>query len=235
MEKLKHNERELKIIKDEVAEMWRLVLSQLQKCKQAYLTGDAELAREIISREKRINSFELKIDSDCENYIALFAPVAVDLRLVLSLMKISGALERIGDFAEGIALHVVEGGSQQLAANLKEDLKIETMFDIVISMLSDSFVALESENTKLSGRILQKDDEVDSLYREGKDVLAEYIKKYPEQGRNALETFLILRRLERIGDHCSNTVEEIVFYIDAKILKHSKKKQGAAENALDEP
>ncbi|MDR2579653.1 MAG: phosphate signaling complex protein PhoU [Fibromonadaceae bacterium] len=234
MEKLKHNEMELKMLKEELAEMWRLVLSQLQKCKQAYLTNDAELAREIISREKRINSFDLKIDSDCENYIALFAPVAVDLRLVLSLMKISGALERIGDFAEGIALQIVEDVCQLSVTNLKEDLKIETMFDIVISMLSDSFVALESENTKLSGRILQKDDEVDLLYREGKNILAEYIRNYPEYGRSALETCLILRRLERIGDHCSNAVEEIVFYLDAKILKHSKK-QGAAESSQGEP
>lgn len=218
---MKHTEKELVSLKEEVSEMWRLVLSQLEKCKQAYLTGDVELAREVVSREKRVNTFELKIDSDCENYIALFAPVAVDLRLVLSLIKISGTLERIGDFTEGIARHVISDDCAKLAGMLKEDLKVETMFDTVISMLSDSFVALESENTKLSGRIMRKDEEVDALYGEAIGVLAGYMEENPGHARCVLETMLVLRKVERIGDHCSNIVEEIVFYIDAKILKHS--------------
>lgn len=205
--------------------MWRLVLSQLEKSKQAYLSGDMELAREVVSREKRVNTFELKIDSDCENYIALFAPVAVDLRLALSLIKISNTLERIGDFAEGIARHVISGDCGGVTEALKDDLKIETMFDIVISMLSDSFVALESENTKLSGRIMHKDEQVDALYGQAVAILADYIGKNPTQGKCALETMLIVRKIERVGDHCSNIVEEIVFYIDAKILKHRKCKE----------
>ena len=222
---MKHTEKELLALKEEVSQMWRLVLSQLEKSKQAYLTADEGIAREVVSREKRVNTFELKIDSDCENYIALFSPVAVDLRLVLSLIKISGTLERIGDFAEGIARHVIADGCAKLTEALKDDLKIETMFDVVIAMLSDSFVALESENTKLSGRIMQKDEEVDALYHDGIGILSEHMEKHPGHARCVLETMLVLRKVERIGDHCSNIVEEIVFYIDAKILKHSKSKE----------
>jgi len=219
---MKHTEKELATLKEEVSEMWQLVLSQLEKSKQAYLTNDVELAREVVSREKRVDTFELKIDSDCENYIALFAPVAVDLRLILSLIKISSTLERIGDFAEGIARHVIAGDCNGLTAELKTNLKIEEMFDTVISMLSDSFIALESENTKLSGRIMQKDETVDTLYHTAIDTLAEYIGTNPSVGRCALETMLVVRKIERIGDHCSNIVEEIVFYIDAKVLKHNR-------------
>jgi len=222
---MKHTEKELLGLKEEVREMWQLVLSQLEKSKQAYLAGDTELAREVIGREKRVNTFELKIDSDCENYIALFSPVAIDLRLVLSLIKISGTLERIGDFAEGIARHVVTDGCGALTEALKGELKVETMFDTAISMLADSFVALESENTKLSGRIMQKDEEIDTLYKDAIGVLAEYMEKNPGHSRCILETMLVLRKIERMGDHCSNIVEEIVFYIDAKILKHSKSKE----------
>ena len=205
--------------------MWQLVLSQLEKAKQAYMAGDMEIAHEVISREKRVNTFELKVDSDCENYIALFAPVAVDLRLVLSLIKISGTLERIGDFADSIARHIVSDRCGKMNEVLKEELKIETMFDTVISMLSDSFVALQSENTKLSGRIMRKDKQVDDLYLEAMDVLAAYVEKNPAHGRCILDTMLVLRKIERVGDHCNNIVEEIVFYIDAKILKHSKSKE----------
>src|SRR5574344_1382647 len=104
---MKHTEREMKLLRDEINEMWRLVLSQLEKAKQSFLHSDIELAREVVSREKRVNAFELKIDSDCENYIALYSPVAIDLRLALSLIKISNTLERIGDFADGVARHVL--------------------------------------------------------------------------------------------------------------------------------
>jgi len=219
---MKHTEKELATIKEEVSQMWRLVLSQLEKAKQSFLNNDIELAREIVSREKRVNSFELKIDSDCENYIALYNPVAVDLRLVLSLIKISSTLERIGDFAEGVARYVVEESSNPFNDNLKEELRIEAMFDIVAEMLSDSYVALDSENTKLSGKILSKDELVDEIYHDSIKVLAEYLRKNPAEMESGLRTMLLIRKIERIGDHCSNIVEEIVFYIDAKVLKHTK-------------
>ncbi len=222
---MKHTEKELTALKEEVTKMWVLVLSQLEKSKQALLNNDIELAREVVSREKRVNTFELKIDSDCENYIALFAPVAIDLRLVLSLIKISGTLERIGDFAEGIARHVIEGECGTFTKTHKDELQLEAMYDTVISMLSDSFVTLESENTKLSGKILLKDETVDEFYRNAIRILAGYAAGSPDDAMCAMKTLLVVRKIERVGDHCSNIVEEIVFYIDAKVLKHTKNKE----------
>jgi phosphate transport system protein len=218
-------EKELAGIKEVADEMWRLVLSQLEKAKRAYLTGDAELAREVVSREKRVNTLELRVDSDCESYIASFAPVAVDLRLVLSLIKIAETLERIADFADGIARHVIADDCERLTEELRDELKIEEMFDAVISMLSESFVALSSENTRLAGHIIQQDDKVDTIYHDAIAVLAEFLKNNPSMGRCALETMLVIRKIERVGDHVNNIVEEIVFYIDAKILKHSKSRE----------
>ncbi|MBW7845830.1 MAG: phosphate transport system regulatory protein PhoU, partial [Bacteroidia bacterium] len=96
---MKHNEQELLTLKEDINQMWRLVISQVEKAKQAFLTNDNETALEIIRLEKRVNAFELKIERSCENYIALFNPVAIDLRLILSIMKISITLERIADYA----------------------------------------------------------------------------------------------------------------------------------------
>ncbi len=221
---MKHKEKELLAIKEEVGQMWKLVLSQLEKAKQSFLNGDLELAREIVSREKRVDAFELKIDSDCENYIALYSPVAIDLRLVLSLIKISITLERIGDFAEGIARHVLDDDCNNISPELLEDLQLEKVFDILTIMLSESFVALESENTKLSGRILAKDEEVNKCYRNSLDILTSYLEQYTKEIRCGLKILLVIRKLERIGDQCSNIVEEIVFYVDAKVLKHGGSK-----------
>ncbi len=220
---MKHTEKELIALKEEVSQMWKLTISQLEKAKQAYFAGDVEIAREVASREKRVDAFELKIDSDCENYIALYSPVAVDLRLVLSLIKISSTLERIGDFAEGIARHVIEDNCNQADPRLLEELQLERLFDTLIVMLSDSFVALESENTKLSGRILARDHEIDELYHNAFPLLASYMKNNPAFILCGLKLLLVIRKLERIGDHCSNIVEEIVFYVDAKVLKHAGK------------
>jgi len=222
---MKHTEKELQELKEEVSQMWKLVISQLEKAKQSFLNNDVEVAREIVSREKRVDAFELKIDSDSENYIALYAPVAVDLRLALSLIKISITLERIGDYAEGVARHVIEEECNHLDPALIEELQIEKMFDTLIYMLTDSFVALESENTRISGKIMAKDDEIDTYYHQSFDILSRYMQQNPAQIRCGLKTMLVIRKLERIGDHCSNIVEEIVFYIDAKVLKHGGKKK----------
>jgi len=222
---MKHTEREMLSLKEEISEMWKLVLSQLEKAKQSYKNGDIELAREIISREKRVDAFELKIDSDCENFIALYSPVAVDLRLALSIIKLAITLERIADFAKGIARHVIDDECNKFDPQLLEELQVEKMFDAVISMLSDGFVALESENTKISGKILAKDQTVDEIYRNSFAILTNYLQGNTAQIHCGMKTLLLIRKLERIGDHCSNLVEEIVFYVDAKVLKHAGKKK----------
>ncbi|MDR2813582.1 MAG: phosphate signaling complex protein PhoU [Prevotellaceae bacterium] len=222
---MNYTEIELQELKEEVSQMWKLVLSQLEKAKQAFLGGDVEVAQEVVSREKRVDAYELKIDSDCENYIALYSPVAIDLRLVLSLIRISITLERIGDFAEGIACHVVEENGRKANTQLVEELQLEKMLDTLLGMLSDSFVALESENTKISGRIISKDFEIDKLYHSSLNVLTAYLLQNPGDILYGLKLILIIRKLERIGDHCRNIVEEIVFYVDAKVLKHGGKKK----------
>lgn len=218
---MKHTEQELQILKEEVKEMWQVVITQLEKSKQSLLNGEIELAREIISREKRVDAFELKIESDCENYIALYNPVAIDLRLVLSLMKISITLERIGDFAEGIARYVIDNDCNSLDSKLIVELQIEKMFDLALDMITDCLAALEADNTSITGKILAKDDEIDKIYHNALKVLSNYLKDNTQLIYCGLKLLLIIRKLERIGDHCSNIIEEIVFYIDAKVLKHS--------------
>ncbi|MDR2791361.1 MAG: phosphate signaling complex protein PhoU [Tannerellaceae bacterium] len=217
---MKHAEKEMQQLKEEVSRMWKLVLSQLEKAKLAFLTGDVALAQEIVSREKRVDAYEIKIDSDCENYIALFNPVAVDLRLVLSLIKISITLERIGDFCEGIARHVADEDCNGLPPELLEELRMEFLFDTLYSMLSDCFAALEEEDTSKAGAILMRDNDIDRIYRGALDILTDHVQRRPDLIRCGLRTILLIRKLERIGDHCSNIVEEIVFYVDAKVLKH---------------
>ena len=98
---VKFIESELVLLKKEIDEMWTLVYNQLDRAGEAVLTLDRELAQQGLVRERRVNAFELKIDSDIEDIIALYNPVAIDLRFVLAMLKINTNLERLGDFAEG--------------------------------------------------------------------------------------------------------------------------------------
>lgn len=222
---MKQNEIEIQFLKDEINEMWRLVISQVEKAKKSLLTNDVELALEIISLEKRVDAFELKIDSNCEHYIALYSPVAIDLRLVLSIMKISITLERIADYAAGIAGYVVERDCHAFTSKMKEVLELEKMFDVLLNMLTDSLVSLNSENAKNAGKIMAKDKEVNEIYLNAFNLLSEHLSKESADVRCGLEMMMLIRKMERIGDHCKNIVEEIAFFIEAKVLKHKGKKE----------
>ncbi|MEN9447359.1 MAG: Phosphate transport system protein phoU [Bacteroidota bacterium] len=217
---MKHKEQEMQYLKEEINQMWVLVIAQVEKAKQALLNNDVELALEIISLEKRVDAFELKIDSNCEHYIALYSPVAIDLRLVLSVMKISITLERIADYAAGIARYVVERECHPFTSKMKEVLELEKMFDVLLNMMTDSLVSLNSENAKNAGKILAKDKEVNEIYSNAFAVLAEHLRRESADVYCGLEMMMLIRKMERIGDHCSNIVEEIVFFVEAKVLKH---------------
>lgn len=222
---MKNRDQEMQLLKEEIYSMWELVLSQLEKAKQAFLQNDVALAQEIITLERRVNAFELKVDSNCENYIALFSPVAVDLRLVLSTQKIGIFLERIGDLAAGVARHITDKEDSHLDGQLREDLDLENLFDTLLHMLSDCFVQFQTESTHAYEKIMAKEKVVNSLYRECFSRIADYLylKVHPDEISSGLKTILLIHRLERIGDYCSNIVEEIVFYVKAKVLKHKGK------------
>lgn len=217
---MKQNEQELQFLKDEINLMWKLVISQVEKSKQALLTGNAERAEEVISLEKRVDALDLKMDSLCEHYIVLYSPVAIDLRLALSIMKISVTLERISDYAAGIARYVADGNCADFFSQSKDPLEIESMFDTVLAMLTDSLVAFNSEHVRYAGKILAKDKKVNEIYKNAFPILYDRLKQEPLKINCGLNMILILQKIERIGDHCSNIVEEIAFYTEAKVLKH---------------
>ena len=117
-------ENEITALKKELINMWILVQSQLNKAREAMVKFDKDLAREVLVKEKRVNSFELKIDRDCENIFALYCPVAIDLRFLLAALKINTNLERIGDIAAGVAKYVVDSSVNFDAGGLGKHLAV---------------------------------------------------------------------------------------------------------------
>ena len=132
---VKFIESELVLLKKEIDEMWTLVYNLLDRAGESVLTLDKELAQQVLVHERRVNAFELKIDSDVEDIIALYTPVAIDLRFVLAMLKINTNLERLGDFAESVARFALEEKELTLDADLVKRLRLQEMIDQVLSML----------------------------------------------------------------------------------------------------
>lgn len=215
-------EIELKQLKTEVVNMWSLVHSQMVKSNIALVNFDKDLAREVVSREKRVNGSELKIDRDCENIFALLTPVAVDLRFVLAVLKINSNLERIGDIAEGVAKHILSADKPFNNELLKETDTIN-MYDEAINILEDTLSAFENEDTALARSVFQKDEFLDKINVRAAEATVRYLKEYPEDIQQALHNLSIIRKLERVGDQAKNIAEETIFYVEAKVLKHNTK------------
>jgi len=221
-QKLTPLDNELQQLKSEIVTMWEMVLSQLQKSKEALLNIDKDLAREIVLTEKRVNAYELKIDSDCEDIFALFAPVAIDLRFLLAVLKINMNLERTGDIAEGIAKFVINI-PDDFDVQLLELTRVIEMFEQGNTMVSDVMNAFEQEDTLVARKVFQKDDLLDEINKNAASVIAAYIKEKPEKIEEALYILSTIRKLERVGDQAKNMAEEIIFYSEAKVLKHKPK------------
>lgn len=214
-----HLEIELAQLKSEITVMWNLVIQQLKKTQEALVKLDKDLAREVVLNERRVNALELKIDRDCENVFALFNPVAVDLRFVLAILKINNNLERTGDIAEGIGKFVISA-ENNFDEKLLDTTQVIIMYEEAIDMLTDVLNAFEKEDTKLARSIFKRDEMLDEINVKANAIVAECVKNSPENIEQSLYLLSIIRKLERVGDQCKNIAEEIIFYIEAKVLKH---------------
>ncbi|HVY76203.1 MAG TPA: phosphate signaling complex protein PhoU [Puia sp.] len=215
-------EIELKQLKSEVINMWNLVHSQLVKSNVALVNFDKNLAREVVTREKRVNGFELKIDRDCENIFALLTPVAIDLRFVLAVLKINSNLERIGDIAEGVAKYIISA-DRPFNPDLIRNTGTVSMYDEAINILEDTLSAFENEDTTLARSVFQKDEFLDKINKSAIESTISYLSTHADDVNAALYNLSIIRKLERIGDQSKNIAEETIFYVEAKVLKHNQK------------
>lgn len=219
-----HLDTELKKLKADMLEMFGLVASQLGKSKEALMKLDKDLAREVLVNEKRVNGFELKLDRDCENIIALMNPVAIDLRFVLACLKINSNLERIGDIAEGICQFVLNI-RLELEKDLMQATRIVEMFETSEKILGEVMEAFDKEDTSIARGVFKMDEVLDEINLQANTAVAEFIRQHPDRINQSLYLLSAIRKLERVGDQCKNVSEEIIFFIEAKVLKHKSRSQ----------
>lgn len=202
-----------------LTQMWQLVAKQITDAKNAIMENDKELANNVLVRERIVDNYELQIDKQCEMFTALQNPVAVDLRFMLAHLKMNSNLERMGDLAEGLAMFVIKHQRSEPEESGKD---FDELLQHIIRMLELAYQAYVNNDTNLALKVITMDGAIDEMYKTAISNLAkETVGKNAEETEEALYMANALRRVERIGDRCTNLAENIIFHIDARELKHA--------------
>ena len=212
-----HFESELQALKNQLLTMGALVEERVHRAVQSLINRREEEAERIIASDAEVNDLQIDIDERCLRLLATQTPLAVDLRLITSAMKINADLERVGDQAVNIAENVLKLLPQP---PLKPLIDIPRMAAIAEKMIRDSLDAFVRRDPELARDVLRRDDEVDELKDQVFRELLTYMMADPGTIHRALALILISRNLERIGDHATNIAEDVIFMVLGKDIRH---------------
>jgi len=212
-----HFQKELEALKENLLKMAATVEEALRNSVQSLVKRDSALARKTFEFEGRINNMENAIDEMCLKLLALRQPMAADLRFITSAMKITTDLERMGDQAVNIAERAL---SLNEDPQLKPYIDIPRMTEIVQSMVKDVLDAFVNRDSKLARSVCARDDLVDGLNDQVVRELLTYMLSDPKTITRAVHLMIVARCLERIADHATNIAEDVIFMVDALVIKH---------------
>ena len=212
-----HFESELQALKNQLLTMGAMVEDRVHRAVRSLVDRREEEAEAVIAADKEVNDLQIEIDDRCLKLLATQTPLAVDLRLITSAMKINADLERIGDQAVNIAENVLK-----LLPHppLKPLIDIPRMAEIAQRMTRAALDAFVRRDAELAREVLRQDDEVDELKDQVFRELLTYMMADPGTIQRALALILISRNLERIADHATNIAEDVIFMVEAKDVRH---------------
>jgi phosphate transport system protein len=213
----KHLHREVDKLKKQLLSLSALVEEAVQRAARSVQERDPQLAKWVIDIDFAIDQREVEIEEECLKTLALHQPVAHDLRFIISVLKINGELERIGDATVNIAER-----AQYLATVERVDVSFDfgRMSEIAQDMLRRSIDALVNLDAGLAYEVIATDDKVDELNREMYELVEDACRQDPEQIRTLTHVLGISRHLERIGDHASNIAEDVIYLVKGEIVRH---------------
>jgi len=218
----RHFEEQIEALKNDLLLMSGRAEEIIRKALESLMSRDTKLADEVFADDATIDRMEIDIEEACIQLLALQQPLASDLRLITSALKISNDLERVGDHAVNIA-----GCAKQLAgrAPVKPLADLPALAEKSIGMLRDALDAFVRGDAEAARLLVRRDDEVDQLNRQ---MFAELMRRMiadPQQVERSMTLVLVGRNLERIADLATNVAEEVVFIAEARIIKHHADEQ----------
>ena len=213
----KHLEKELERLKKLIYTLSSRVDETLELAVKSFQDNDVELARKVIDDDRVIDDLEVEVEEECLKALALYQPVAIDLRFIISVMRMNSDLERIGDLAADIAKN---GISINKAAKPKIPLDLHQMTYLVKAIVRKSLDSLLNIDTYLAREVLEDDEEINSMKSEMKDEIVAALQREPEHAESLITLLAITNRLERIGDHACNIAEDVIYMVEADIVRH---------------
>lgn len=215
-------ETRLDHLESKVLDIVSLVKSQVHRSKEALINKDVALADAVIAGDEEVDEADVKINQTCEQILALFNPVAIDLRLILTSIKISLSLERIADHAEGICYSFKEIQGD-FDPKYLEAFKIAEMFETAEMMLEDFSQALTNKDLQLAKGIYKKDRFLNKAYAKSVKTAAKLIKHDITEVKTILQLLSVVRKIERMGDLTKNMGLEVIFHLTGKFPKRKPK------------
>jgi len=214
----RHFHEELDALKQTLLAMGGLVEDQIRRVMRALLERDDVIAQEVIDRDRQVNAYDIEVDEQCVNLLALHQPAAGDLRFITTAMKIVTDLERIGDQAVNIAQRALELNREP---QLKPYIDLPRMADRAQRMVKESLDAFVARDTALARQVCGEDAEVDALKEQIFRELLTFMMEDPRTVSRAIRVILISRFMERVADHATNIAEMVIYLVEGKMVRHT--------------
>lgn len=213
----RHFHQELSDLNREILQLGNMVEKAIYRSVESLKHRDAQLAQEIINSDNEVDKLELDIDERCINLLALYQPMAADLRFIATALMITTDLERMADLAVDIAERTLELVDKPL---LKPLIDVPKLAALAQKMVQESLDAFVNRNATLAKKVCRYDDEADHLrdlvYKE----IIEIVTRNGSCAPRAIPLLLVARHLERICDHATNIAEDVFYMVQAQMLKH---------------
>jgi phosphate transport system protein len=224
-----HLQRQFENLKKMILTLGTVVEESVDAAIQAVTRRDTDLAQKVIDEDARVDLMEVDVEEECLHTLALYQPVAFDLRFVVSVLKINNDLERIADLSVNIAEQ-----AQFLALEAELDhvpFDLSGMARRVRGMLKRSLDALVNVDSELADSVVKMDDEVDIIHREMYQQIEQSMREEPHHIEQLIHLLSTSRHLERIADHCTNIAEDVIYMARGDIARHSASMAGQSEPA----
>lgn len=214
----RHFDEDLKTLKERLLRMGSLAEEMIQKAVKALQERDSKLPEQVFKLEEEVNQLHVEVDDRSIKLLALHQPMAVDLRFITAAMKINTDLERIADQAVNVAetcyYHLFK------ETPVPQIGMLAGMGEISQKMLKDALDAFSKRDVALAKSVLGQDEEEDELKKKALNELIDLIKKEPDHSKQFVDLILISRNMERIGDHCTNIAEDVIFMVAGQDVRH---------------
>jgi phosphate transport system protein len=210
-------QKEIDKIKKNILSLGAMAEDRFKKAVHAVRTNDTLVAQEIIASDMEIDELEVEVEEECLKILALYQPVAIDLRFLIVVVKINNDLERVADLAANIARRIQTVSGTGTGTFRYDYSPMAEKTGLMLKMSLDALVGMDAD---MADRVVSMDKEVNKMRNQAYDAMKTAILKAPEQVAQTINLYLISRHLERIGDHATNIAEEVIHLIRGKIVRH---------------